>query len=462
MQRRIFHVSRICIYSAYRRFILLGIAALYFFHPGTVAGQQHLIHFEKYQLSNGLTVILHRDTTVPVVAVTVMYHVGSKNETPGLTGFAHFFEHLMFEGSTYIPRKSFEKYITNAGGSYNANTTQDRTFFYEVLPSNQLALGLWLESERMLHLKIDSVGVNTQREVVKEEKRLRVDNQPYGTIFIEVLKRAFSGAYHWAPIGSMEDINRAQLGQFLDFYHTYYVPGNAILSIAGNIEIDSTKKLIQAYFGSIPPAKKPIPRPDPNEPPLTHEIKDTIYDHIQLPAVIEAYRMPRETSPEYYAAQVLATVLSGGPSSRLNTIVKDQKQLAVAIASIPYFNENAGLLINYAIANMQVNPDSLQRAMDEEVQKLTTQLIPEKEFEKVMNQIQTDVVTGNSTMLGIAESLADYQMFYGDANLINTQLQKYQQVTREDVLQVARKYLRPDNRVVLYYLPESQKQATGE
>lgn len=172
--------------------------------------------------------------------------------------------------------------------------------------------------------------------------------------------------------------------------------------------------------------------------------------------------MPRETSPEYYAAQVLATVLSGGPSSRLNTIVKDQKQLAVAIASIPYFNENAGLLINYAIANMQVNPDSLQRAMDEEVQKLTTQLIPEKEFEKVMNQIQTDVVTGNSTMLGIAESLADYQMFYGDANLINTQLQKYQQVTREDVLQVARKYLRPDNRVVLYYLPESQKQATGE
>ncbi|MBX6380516.1 MAG: insulinase family protein [Thermoflavifilum aggregans] len=442
--------------------LVLGLLIICLFHPQQTAAQQHVIRFEKYQLPNGLTVILHRDTTVPVVAVTMMYHVGSKNETPGLTGFAHFFEHLMFEGSKYIPRKSFEKYITNAGGSYNANTTQDRTFFYEVLPSNQLALGLWLESERLLHLKIDSIGVNTQREVVKEEKRLRVDNQPYGTILIEILKRAFSGPYHWSPIGSMDDINRAQLGQFLQFYHTYYVPNNAILSIAGNIEIDSTKKLIQAYFGSIPKGKTPIPRPDPNEPPLTHEIKDTIYDHIQLPAVIEAYRMPKETSPEYYAAQVLATALSGGPSSRLNTVVKDQKQLALAVASIPYFNEDAGLLINYAIANMHVNPDSLQQAIDEEVHKLTTQLLPEKEFEKIMNQIQTDVVTSNSTMLGIAESLANYQMFFGDANLINTELQKYQQVTREDVLQVAKKYLRPDNRVVLYYLPISQKQAAGE
>ncbi|MCL6523096.1 MAG: insulinase family protein [Thermoflavifilum sp.] len=440
----------------------LTCSSLFLLFTHVSLAQQHIIHFERYQLPNGLMVILHRDTTVPVVAVTMTYHVGSKNETPGLTGFAHFFEHLMFEGSTNIPRKSFEKYITNAGGSYNATTSQDRTFYYEVLPSNQLALGLWLESERLMHLKIDSIGVNTQREVVKEEKRMRIDNQPYGTIFIEVLKRAFSGPYHWAPIGSMDDINRAQLGQFLQFYHTYYVPNNAILSIAGNINIDSTKKLIAAYFGPIPKGKEPIPRPNPYEAPLTHEIKDTIYDHIQLPAIIEAYRMPKETSPEYYAAQVLATILSGGPSSRLNTVIKDQLQLAVAVASIPYFNEDAGLLINYGIANMGVDPDSLQRAMDEVVHKLTTELVPEKEFEKVLNKIQTDIVTNHTTMLGIAEALADYQMFYGDANLINSELNKYKQVTRADVLQVAKKYLRKDNRVVLYYLPISEKKQAGQ
>mgnify|MGYP000576608381 CR=1 FL=1 len=188
-----------------------------------VATAQQAIQFEKYTLPNGLKVILHEDHSAPVVAVTALYHVGSKNEDTARTGFAHFFEHLLFEGSENIKRGEFDKYITNAGGALNANTSQDRTFYYELLPSNQVELGLWLESERMMHAKIEQIGVNTQREVVKEEKRQRVDNRPYGSFLTEVLKRAYKvHPYQWAPIGSMEHLNAAKLDEFINFYNTFW------------------------------------------------------------------------------------------------------------------------------------------------------------------------------------------------------------------------------------------------
>ncbi len=226
--------------------LMLVIAA--FVSDSTIA-QAPKIAFEKYTLPNGLKVILHKDNTAPVVAVTALYHVGSKNEDTGRTGFAHFFEHLLFEGSENIKRGQFDKYVTNAGGVLNANTSQDRTFYYELLPSNQLKLGLWLESERMMHAKIEDIGVNTQREVVKEEKRQRIDNQPYGSILTEILKRAYKEhPYRWAPIGSMEHLNAARLNEFIDFYKTFYVPDNCVLSIAGDIDIDDTKKTGRAIF----------------------------------------------------------------------------------------------------------------------------------------------------------------------------------------------------------------------
>lgn len=419
-------------------------------------GQSRKIEFQQYQLPNGLTVILHRDITVPVVAVTVLYHVGSKNEVSGRTGFAHFFEHLMFEGSDNITRGQYMKYVSDAGGTLNANTTQDRTFYYEVLPSNQLALGLWLESERMMHAKIDTGGVNTQREVVKEEKRMRIDNQPYGSVYDQVLERAFHNTpYGYAPIGTMDDINKAKLEEFIDFYHTYYVPNNAVLSIAGDIDIDSTKQLIESYFGPIARGQKPINRPEVNVQPLTDSERFAIIpDNIQLPAVIEAYRMPKEGSPDYYAARVLSVILSGGPSSRLNKDLVDKKQLAAYAGTQPAFNESAGLLVNVAVANPGVQPDTLQKAIDIQVDSLKTNLVPEREYQKAMNQIETEFVTGNSTMLGIAESLADYEVYFGDANLINTEIGRYRKVTREDVMAIAKKYLNEDNRVVMYYVPK--------
>ncbi|HZH35773.1 MAG TPA: pitrilysin family protein [Flavisolibacter sp.] len=420
--------------------------------------QVRKIAFENYTLPNGLKVILHRDTTAPVVAVTTLYHVGSKNEDTARTGFAHFFEHLLFEGSENIKRGEFMKYVNDAGGNLNANTSQDRTFYYELLPSNQLKLGLWLESERMMHAKIDQVGVNTQREVVKEEKRQRMDNQPYGSIITEVLKRAYKAhPYRWAPIGSMEHLNNAKLEEFIDFYKTFYVPNNAVLSIAGDFNVSETKKLIQDYFGAIPKGTKPIPRPNVTEPPMGGEVRATIEDNIQLPAVIQAYKAPKQGSDEYYAFRMLSNVLSGGPSSRMNKVLVDQKQMALAAQAVPFFNEDAGLFINFAIANMGVKPEDLEKSIDSVVNNLKTTPISEQEYQKVRNQVETAFVSSNATMAGIAESLANYEVYFGDANLINTELARYQKVTREDILNVAKKYLNKDNRVALYYISKGKK-----
>lgn len=423
-----------------------------------IQAQAPKIVYEKYTLPNGLTVILHQDKSAPVVAVSALYHVGSKNEDTARTGFAHFFEHLMFEGSENVKRGDFDKYTSNAGGYNNANTTQDRTYYFELFPSNQFALGLWLESERMLHAKIEDIGVNTQKEVVKEEKRQRIDNQPYGTIIGEIFKRAFKvHPYRWQPIGSLEHLSSAKLQDFIDFYHTFYVPNNCVLSLAGDIDIPQVKQQIEAYFGSIPKGVKPIPRPSVAEPDLAGEVRDVIEDNIQLPAVVQAYRSPKQGSDEYYAFNVLSTLLSGGNSSRLNKAIVDEKQLAVQAGAFNYALEDAGLFITFGIANMNVKPEDLEKEIQVVVDGVKDKLVDDREFVKVKNQITTEFVTKNSTMAGIAETLANYQVYFGDANLINTEINRYNKVTREDLVNVAKKYLTANNRVVLYYVPKGTK-----
>jgi len=420
------------------------------------SAQAPAIKFDRYTLPNGLKVILHQDRSAPVVAVSVLYHVGSKNEDPSRTGFAHFFEHLLFEGSKYMQRGDFDKYITNAGGDNNANTSQDRTFYYDLLPSNQINLGLWMESERMMHANILPVGVETQRQVVKEEKRQRIDNQPYGTMIENVFMRAFKKhPYKWMPIGSMDHLNAASLDEFIAFYKKYYVPNNAVLSIAGDFDVAETKKKIEQYFGPIAKGA-PVVQPSIVEPPLGGEVRDVIEDNVQLPMIVQAYRAPAQGTDEYYAFNVLSTLLSGGESSRLNKYLVDEKQQALYAGSIPFFLEQAGLFINLAMANMGVKPEDVEKSIDEVVEGVKTSLVGEKEFEKVRNQIETGFVQQNSSMAGIAESLANYEVYFGDANLINNEIERYRKVTREDLRNVAKKYLVKDNRVVLYYVPKAQ------
>jgi len=416
---------------------------------------QAQIKFESFDLPNGLHVILHQDNSNPLVAVSVLYHVGSKDEIPTRTGFAHFFEHLLFEGSENIDRGEYMQLIQSNGGALNANTSNDRTFYYEILPSNQLELGLWMESERMLHAKIDQVGVDTQREVVKEEKRQRVDNQPYASFLSEMFKRAFKQHnYRWVPIGSMDHLNAATLEEFMAFYKKYYVPNNATLSIAGDIDVDQTKAMITKYFGDIP-AGATVERPSAYEPALGGEVVDTIYDNIQIPAVFAGYRMVSETHPDTYALQMLTTALSDGPSSRFSKRMVDQDQNALQVAAFPFAMEHHGVFIALALANGATSTGTLMTTMEDEIAKMQKEPLSEKEFTKLLNKVETDYVNRNSGVAGIAENLANYHVYYGDANLINTEIERFRTVTPADIQRVAQTYLKPENRVVLHYLPKS-------
>ncbi len=418
--------------------------------------QAQKVVFTEYDLKNGLHVILHKDNSAPVVAVSVMYHVGSKNEIPTRTGFAHFFEHLLFEGSDNIKRGEFMKLVSSNGGQNNANTSQDRTFYYEIFPSNQLETGLWLESERMMHPVINEIGVKTQNEVVKEEKRMRVDNQPYGNFIGEVMKRVFTKhPYTWVPIGSMEHLDAATLKEFQDFNKKYYIPNNAVLSIAGDLDIEKTKKLVDAYFAEIPSTPKPT-RVVAKEDPITKEIIDTAYDaNIQIPAIMCAYRTPGMTDKESDALEMASSVLSAGASSRMYKKMVDDKKNALQVGSFNYALEDYGAYITYALPNNNTPLDSLLKDVDEEILKLQNNLITEAEFTKLQNQAESEFVGANDKMLGIAENLADGYTFYNkNTNHINQQLDEMRKVTREDIQRVAKKYLNKNQRVVLYYLPK--------
>jgi zinc protease len=437
----------------YRLIIIIGWLTINY---TTVAAQN--IKFTEYDLPNGLKVLLHEDHSTPIVAVSVMYHVGSKNEQPDRTGFAHFFEHLLFEGSANIKRGEFDDYINNAGGMNNANTWYDRTYYYEVLPSNQLALGLWLESERMLQAKVEQIGIETQRQVVKEERRQRMDNQPYGRLLEESMKRTFKvHPYQHSVIGSMEHLDAAQENDYKKFYKDFYRPDNAILSIAGDINIEQTKQLIDLYFKDIPRGQGEIFRPKVSEPAMMRETRDTFFDNVQLPALIFTYHTPAQGTADYYAVNMLSTLLSQGESSRLQKTIVDEQQKAIQVGAYPLSLEDPSACIFFSIANLGVDLKDLEQSINAIVTDVQTNLISQEEFQKLQNQIENDFISTNNSVAGIAENLANYEMYYGDANLINTELDRYRKVTREDIRNAAKKYFQQDKRVVLYWMPMKGK-----
>ncbi len=428
---------------------------LLFLCSASIANAQK-VAFTEYDLKNGLHVVLHQDKTAPVVVTSVMYHVGSKDEIKNRTGFAHFFEHLLFEGSKNIKRGEFMKIVSSKGGNNNANTSQDRTFYYEVFPSNQLETGLWLESERMMHPVINEIGVKTQNEVVKEEKRLRVDNSPYGSFIAEIMKRLFTNhSYHWVPIGSMDHLDAATLDEFIAFNKKYYTPNNAVLVIAGDIDIEKTKSLVEDYFGEIP-AGTPIVRNFIKEEPITKQVIDTAYDNnIQIPAIMMAYRTPGMTSKESIALQLASDVLSQGNSSRMFKKMVDEKKNSLQVGSFNYALEDYGAYITYALPSGPVKLDTLLADMNEEIVKLQNELITETEFTKIRNQYENNYIGKNARMLGVAENLAAGYSFHNkNTNNINEELDEVRKVTRKDIQDVVKKYLNPNQRVVLYYLPK--------
>ena len=422
-----------------------------------LTGNAQKISFTEYDLPNGLHVILHQDKKAPVVAVTVYYHVGSKNEELNRTGFAHFFEHLLFEGTDNIKRGEFAKYVTSNGGRDNATTSQDRTYYHEEFPSNQLKLGLWLESERMLHPVINEVGVKTQNEVVKEEKRQRIDNQPYGHFLEAVFTKLFTlHPYRWQPIGSMEDLDAATLDEFKAFFHKYYVPNNAVLSIAGDINIDSTKKLVAAYFSDIPKGA-PVVQPNIKETPITQEIIDTAYDaNIQIPAIMAAYRTPGKATHDSKVLNMITSYLSGGASSKLYKKMVDDKKNALQVGAFNFALEDYGSYITYALPNNNTPLATLLSDMDEEVAKVQTSLISESDYTKLLNQFENDFVSNNTHMLDVAGNLSENYIVYNNTGHINDVLNEYRKITRQEIMDVAKKYLNKNQRVVMYYLPKAK------
>lgn len=412
------------------------------------------VAYQEYDLDNGLHVILHQDNGAPVVTTSVMYHVGGKDRSDGRTGFAHFFEHLLFEGTENIDRGQWFDIVSSKGGKNNANTSQDRTYYYEVFPSNNLELGLWLESERMLHPVIDQVGVDTQNEVVKEEKRLRVDNAPYGNLLNVVGENLFKVHPYKDPnIGYMEDLDAATLEEFIEYKNTYYGPNNAVLVVAGDIDIDKTKKMIQDYFGPIPRGNEVV-RNYPKETPITEEIKTQTFDNnIQIPAAVVAYRTPGFASREAYVLDMISSYLSDGKSSKLyKKMVDDQKQ-ALQVGAFNVGQEDYGMYLVFGLPLGEVSLETLVSEMEEEVAAVRNGLISENDYQKLQNKFENQFVNSNSSVEGIANSLARNYMLYGDTSLINKEIDIYRSITRAEIQKVAQEYLKPNQRVVIDYLP---------
>ncbi len=434
---------------------LMAISASLLLGSSAVAQQ---VAFEEFDLNNGLHVILHQDPSAPTIITSVMYHVGAKDEDPARTGFAHFFEHLLFEGTENIKRGEWFKIVTANGGVNNANTTEDRTYYYEVFPSNNLELGLWMEAERMLHPVINKIGVDTQNEVVKEEKRLRYDNSPYGEIIPQVKKNIFKlHPYRWTTIGSMEHLDAATLEEFQAFNKKYYVPNNAVLVVAGDFDKEQAKVWIKKYFGIIPNGN-PIARQNFVEEPITQTIKASYEDsNIQIPMVVAAYRTPSMKTRDARVLDMISTILSDGKSSRLYKKIVDTKKIALQIGAFNYTQEDYGTYILYGLPLSPFTSENIITEVDQEIINLQSELISEKEFEKLQNKYENQFVNKNAGIEGIASSLATFYMLYKDVNLINTEMEIYRSITREEIRATAKKYLNPEQRLLLDYLPAKEK-----
>jgi zinc protease len=433
--------------------ILYSFLALSF---GIILNAQK-VAFEEFDLDNGLHVILHQDNTAPLIVTSVLYHVGSKDEDPERTGFAHFFEHLLFEGTENIERGEWFKLVSANGGNNNAYTNNDFTYYYEVFPSNNLELSLWMESERMLHPVINEIGVETQNEVVKEERRMRYDNSPYGRWDEEVRKLLFKKhPYKHSTIGEMEHLDAASLEEFIAFNKKFYVPNNAVLVLAGDFEAETAKKLVKTYFNDIPKGAE-IDRNVIKEDPILEALTGEAFDkNIQIPAIFTAYRIPEKTSRDSKVLDMISSYLSDGKSSKLYRKLVDEKKMSLEVAAFNISLEDYGV---YVILSLPVGENSLmalRNEIDLEIDKIQKELISEKDYEKLLNKFESRFVDSNSTVEGIANSLAEYYTFYGDTNLINSEIDIYRSITREEIRAAAQKYLNPNQRLTLNYLPESK------
>lgn len=419
------------------------------------------ITLEHYRLDNGLQVILAPDHRAQVVAVDMWYNVGSRNEEPGRTGFAHLFEHMMFQGSANVAKAQHMQLVERAGGDVNGSTAEDRTNYYQVLPSNRLNLGLWLEADRMRSLAVTDENFANQREAVKEERRLRVDNQPYtGAIFEGMYALADSSTcfpYAHSVIGSMDDLNAAKTADVQAFFDLYYAPNNATLVVTGDFDPAEARQLIGTYFGGIPRGLDP-PTVECRQAFSPGQIRRTWPDpNANLPGVLVGFRIPEQAHEDFPALQVLSTILGQGESSRINQAVVREQQLAqfgVTISNPAAPRRGPGVLITLAIANQGVAVEDLERAILAEFERIGRDGIDPDELTKARNAARTRLINGRQDALTRAEAIHGAAMFHGDPEAVNTSWRRVQNVTMDDIRRVAGRYLVADNSLILLITPE--------
>jgi zinc protease len=416
--------------------------------------------FEQFTLPNGLRVVLSRDPAVPVASVVVYYDVGSRNEKSGRTGFAHLFEHMMFQGSENVPKAAHFQYIFNAGGTMNGTTSTERTNYFETLPANQLPLALWLESDRMRSLKVTQENLDNQRQAVQEEKRLRYDNQPYINAFLLINELIFKNeANAHSTIGSMEDLDAATIDDIREFFRIYYAPNNAVLTIVGDFDEAQARGLIEKYFGGIPSQPSPPPV-DVSEPPEVGQTQASYRDKLApAPAFILGWKIPPRRTPDHYALALAGDLLFAGESSRLYQQLVKGDESVVSIQGEVDDRRGPSALYVFALPKPGEDISSIRQRIFDEIKRLGTDGPTEEEMEKLRNTLCNDAVRGRQSTLYRAQRIAEFTLYDGDPTLFDHELDYYLQVTAAEIKAVASKYLNVDNRVVLDIIPAA---ADGE
>jgi predicted Zn-dependent peptidase len=415
------------------------------------------INFTEHTLPNRLRVILAPDHTAPVVAISVTYNTGSRSERPGRTGFAHLFEHMMFQGSEHVGKGEHFILVFNNGGNMNGTTNEDRTNYFEALAKNQLDLALFLESDRMRSLVVNQGNLDNQRNAVQEERRVGIDNQPYGKAEEEIDNLAYDNfAYKHSTIGSMADLDAATVDDVKDFFRIYYAPDNAVLVLVGDFDPAEALQKVEKYFGSIPsqPAPPPVTM---DEPEHYGERRETIYDPLaRVPMIIMAYHIPAGNTPDNYAMQVLANVLATGESSRLYQLLVKEQQLLTQVQV--QADARRGPSLFYILANLRpgVKTEDVEKAIDEEIDNVQKNGITQRELEKARTQFRRSQIQARQSDLNVAIRLGHDAVYFNDPDLINTIFEKYNAVPADQVKQAAVKYLVPTERAVVIDLPTAK------
>jgi zinc protease len=417
---------------------------------------------EEFTLANGLRVVFSPDRAIPVVSVAVYYDVGSRNEKQGRTGFAHLFEHMMFQGSENVPKAAHFQYIFNAGGTMNGTTSTERTNYFETLPSNYLPLAFWLESDRMRSLKVTQENLDNQRNAVQEEKRLRYDNQPYVTAFLRMNELLFANpANSHSTIGSMEDLDAATIDDVQEFFRIYYAPNNAVLTVVGDFDKNEARALVEKYFDSIP--AQPVPPPvDVYEPEAVAIREETFHDVLApAPAFVLGWKIPERRTPEFHALSLAGTLLFEGDSSRLYQKLVKGDESVVSIEGGVDERRGPSALYIFALPKPGEEVDKIREQIFEEIKRIAADGPSEAEMEKLRNSLCNEAVRGRQSTMYRAQRLAEFALYDSDPRLVDSELDQYLSVTAEDIKRTVARYIDVENRVVLDILPAAAKQAEG-